>query len=260
MTESAAGPWRSVVVDDEPLARHTLQLLLAREPDFVVVGECGHGAHAIEIIADRRPDVVFLDVRMPEVDGFAVLQRLLDLDLAALVVFVTAYERYALDAFEQRAFDYLLKPFSDERFAQVMRRVRERLHERSQAQMATRLRDLLAEAAVRPRRTLVVKDAGRTLVIPHEDIVWIEAEDYCARLHLRSESILVRESLRALGQQLSASGFVRVHRSAMANIDAIRSLEPVASGDQRVTLSSGTTLKVSRTHRAEVLEALAKRR
>jgi two-component system, LytTR family, response regulator len=115
---------------------------------------------------------------------------------------------------------------------------------------------LLAHAAARPRRTLVVRDGGRTIVIPHDEIVWIEAEDYCARLHLRTHTLLVRESLRALGQQLPASAFVRVHRSAIANVEAIRSLEPVASGDQRVTLTDGTTLKVSRTHRADVLGVL----
>jgi two-component system LytT family response regulator len=255
MTDVSSPPWRCVVVDDEPLARQTLQLLLAREPDFVVVGECAQGAQAIDVVASQRPDVVFLDVQMPEVDGFEVLRHLGD-DATALVVFVTAYDKYALEAFEQHAFDYLLKPFSDERFALVLQRVRGRLRERSQALLATRLTDLLAHAAARPRRTLVVRDAGRTIVIPHEDIVWIEAEDYCARLHLRTHTLLVRESLRALSQQLPAAAFVRVHRSAIANVGAIRSLEPVSSGDQRVTLSDGTTLKVSRTHRADVFEAL----
>jgi two-component system, LytTR family, response regulator len=207
------------------------------------------------VVAERRPDVVFLDVQMPEVDGFEVLRHL-GHDATALVVFVTAHDKYALEAFEQHAFDYLVKPFSDERFALVLQRVRERLRERVQALMASQLTDLLAHAAARPRRTLVVRDGGRTIVIPHDEIVWIEAEDYCARLHLRTHTLLVRESLRALGQQLPASAFVRVHRSAIANVEAIRSLEPVASGDQRVTLTDGTTLKVSRTHRADVLGVL----
>ena len=257
MTDAPNGPWRSVVVDDEPLARQTLRLLLEREPDFVVAGECAHGAEVIAVIAAKRPDVLFLDVQMPEVDGFEVLRRLGHLS-TALVVFVTAYDKYALDAFERHAFDYLLKPFTDERFALVVDRVRCRLRERSQALMASQLTDLLSYASARSRRSLVVRDAGRTIVIPHEEIVWIEAEDYCARLHLRTHSVLVRGSLRALSDELPAAVFVRVHRSAIANVEAIRSLEPVASGDQRVTLSDGTVLKVSRTHRAGVLDALGK--
>ena len=259
MTRSSSGPWRCVVVDDEPLARQTLQLLLGREPDFVVVAECSHGAEAIDTLTAQQPDVVFLDVQMPEVDGFDVLRRLGE-DAAAVVVFVTAYDQYALQAFERHAFDYLLKPFSDERFALVVQRIRGRLRERSQALMADQLSDLIAHTASRTRRTLVVRDAGRTVVIQHHDIVWIEAEDYCARLHLRSHSLLVRESLRALGEELPSAEFVRVHRSAIVNVAAIRSLKPVASGDQQVTLIDGTELKVSRTHRAGVLDALGKRR
>jgi two-component system LytT family response regulator len=196
---------------------------------------------------------------MPEVDGFEVLRHL-DRAAAPLVVFVTAYDQYALQAFEQHAFDYLLKPFADERFAEVVQRVRERLRERTQARMAQHLDSLLSQTAARPRRSLLVRDAGRTIVIPHEDIIWIEAEDYCARLHLRDRHLLVRDSLRSLIAQLPAAGFVRVHRSAIANVHAIRSMEPVSSGDQLLTLSDGTTVKVSRTHRAGVIEALGNRR
>jgi two-component system LytT family response regulator len=257
MTEPTA-PWRCVLIDDEPLARQTLRLLLARHDDFIVVDECAHGAAAIDVVRTQQPDVMFLDVQMPEVDGFDVLRRL-GADATALVVFVTAYDKYALEAFEQHAFDYLLKPFSDERFLQVVNRVRTRLRERSQALLTGKLSDLLAQAASRGPRSLVVRDAGRTLVIPHHEIVWIEAEDYCSRLHLRTRTVLVRESLRALGETLLPNGFVRVHRSAIANIDAVRAMEPVTSGDQRLTLIDGTTLRVSRTHRAEVLDAVSRR-
>jgi two-component system, LytTR family, response regulator len=258
MTESTAGQWRCVIVDDEPLARQTLRLLVARVHDFAVIRECAHGAEAIDVIRDERPDVLFLDVQMPEVDGFDVLRRV-DSRSVGLVVFVTAYDRYALDAFEQHAFDYLLKPFSDERFVDVMNRVRTRLRERSQAMIAGKLSELLAQHAGRGPRTLVIRDAGRTMVIPHDEIVWIEAEDYCSRLHLRTASVLVRESLRSLGESLLPGRFIRVHRSAIANIDAVRAIEPVTSGDQRLTLSDGTTLRVSRTHRADVLAAVNRR-
>src|SRR5688572_21420435 len=140
--DSPAGPWRTIVVDDEPLARQTLQLLLAREKDFATVAECSHGADAIEAIRRERPDVLFLDVQMPEVDGFEVLRRLEPGTLPA-VIFVTAFDRYAVQAFEQHVLDYLLKPFSDERFAVVVERTRERLRERTFASMAGRLSDLL---------------------------------------------------------------------------------------------------------------------
>jgi two-component system LytT family response regulator len=263
---AARGPWRAVVVDDEPLARQTMRLLLAREDDFAIVAECSHGADAIEVIRRERPDVLFLDVQMPEVDGFEVLRRL-EPGAVPVVIFVTAFDRYALQAFEQHALDYLLKPFSDERFAIVLGRTRVRLRERTFASMAGRLSDLLsataanaaaASAAAATSRQLVVRDAGRTIVIPHDDIVWIEAEDYCARIHLRGRTLLVRDSLRALGDSLDGAGFVRVHRSAIANVACIREIEPLASGDQRLTLSDGTVLKISRTYRAHVVKAVGK--
>jgi two-component system LytT family response regulator len=247
-------PWRTIVVDDEPLARETLRLLLADEEDFAIVAECAHGADAIEAIRRERPDVLFLDIQMPEVDGFEVLRRV-DADAVPAVIFVTAFDRYALQAFEQHALDYLLKPFSDERFAVVLERTRVRLRERTFASMAARLSDLLSATAP-GRRQLVVRDGGRTVVIPHADILWIEAEDYCARIHLRGRTLLIRESLKALTDSLDRSGFVRVHRSAIANVACIREIEPLASGDQRLTLSDGTVLKVSRTYRADLVRAV----
>lgn len=257
MTASAAGPWRTVIVDDEPLARQTLRLLLARESDFTIVAECSHGSDAIDAIHRERPDVLLLDVQMPEVDGFEVLRRL-EPGHGARVIFVTAFDRYALQAFEHHALDYLLKPFSDERFAAVVGRTRANLRDRKLAAMATRLSELLATTP-RERAQLVIRDAGRTLVLPHADIVWIEAEDYCARIHLRGHTLLVRESLRSLADALPGGDFVRVHRSALVNTACIRAIEPVASGGQRLTLDEGTVLKVSRTHRAEVVGALEKR-
>jgi two-component system LytT family response regulator len=253
---SPAGPWRAIVVDDEPLARQTLRLLLAREKDFAIVAECGHGADAIEAIRRERPDVLFLDVQMPEVDGFEVLRRL-EPGAVPSVIFVTAFDRYALKAFEQHALDYLLKPFSDERFAVVLGQTRMRLRERTFASIAGRVSDLLTRTAPE-RRQLVIRDSGRTIVIPHDDIVWIEAEDYCARIHLRGRTLLVRDSLRGLEGSLDRGAFVRVHRSAIANVACIREIEPVASGDQRLTLSDGTKLKVSRTYRAHLVKAMGK--
>jgi two-component system, LytTR family, response regulator len=244
--------WRVIVVDDEPPARHALAQLLSKQSDVLVVAECSHGAEAVDRIREDQPDVLFLDVQMPEVDGFEVLRRI-GADAVPIVIFVTAYDRYALRAFEEHALDYLLKPFSDERFETLLARVRARLRERTFASMAERISGLLGGTSGSERRHLVVRDGGRTLIIPHDDIVWIEAEDYYVRIHTRDRRVLVRESLRSLSDALDAAAFVRVHRSAIANVKCIREIEPLASGDQRLQLTDGTTLRVSRTHRAEVL-------
>jgi two-component system LytT family response regulator len=246
------------VVDDEPLARRSLRLLLARQEDFTLIAECGDAGDAIKAIRRERPDVLFLDVQMPEVDGFDVLRHLGRVTVPA-IVFVTAFDQYALRAFEQQALDYLLKPFSDERFLGVLERTRSRLRERGFAAMASTLADRLSASGSEPGQ-LVIRDGGRTRLIPWDDIVWIEAEDYCTRIHLRGRTVLVRDSLRALAERLQRGGFVRVHRSAVANVTCIRELVPLASGDQRLTLDDGTVLRVSRTHRAEVVRAVERRR
>ncbi len=244
--------WRALIVDDEPPARQTLRLLLAREKDFVIVGECGHGREAIESVAAERPDVLFLDVRMPGVDGFAVLREI-GADAVPAVVFVTAYDRYATQAFEQHAVEYLLKPFTDERFADVVEHVRRRLRERAFATLGERLPDLLAGTA---RRQLVVKDGSRTHVVAEADIAWIEAEDYYIAIHARGRRILARESLKTIEERLDPGVFARVHRSAIVNLGWIKAIEPVASGDQRLVLSDGTVLRVSRTHRAALMRRI----
>jgi two-component system LytT family response regulator len=248
---------KAVVVDDEQLAREELCYMLDQMGNVEVIAQAGNGLEAVGIVERLAPDVLFLDVQMPEVDGFEVLRRL-DSGSVPAVIFVTAFDRYALQAFEQHALDYLLKPFSDERFAVVLDRTRVRLREHSFASMAAGLPDLLSAMAPE-RRQLVVRDGGRTVVIPHDDIVWIEAEDYCARIHTRGRTILVRDSLRALADALEPNGFVRAHRSAIVNIAHVREIEPLTSGDQRVTLSDGTPVKVSRTYRAGVVEAIAHR-
>jgi two-component system, LytTR family, response regulator len=248
--------WRAIIVDDEPLARQTLRLLLAREQDFTIVAECGHGAAAVAAIRRERPDVLFLDVQMPEFDGFEVLRQIGPSSVPA-IIFVTAFDQYALRAFEEHALDYLLKPFSDERFTLVVEWTRTRLRERKYASMAGLLSDLLSTVAPQ-RRQLAVRDSGRTVVIPHDEILWIEAEDYCARIHLRGRTLLVRDSLRSLESALTDSGFVRLHRSAIASVASIREIEPITSGDQRLTLCDGTVLKVSRKYRAAVITRLTK--
>ena len=252
-------PWRVLIVDDEPPARDTLRLLLSGHPDFVIVAECAHGEEAIAAVRRESPDVLFLDVQMPGLDGFEVLRTLGVASVPALV-FVTAYDRYALRAFEEHALDYLLKPFSDERFADVLLRVRDRLREKRQAETGRRLAALLESQAPRvgPQQ-LIVRDGGRTLVIPYDEILWIEAEDYYVNIHARRRSTLARIPLKNLADELDAEQFVRVHRSAIVNVACVREVDPLASGDQRLVLSDGTELRVSRTYRAVLEEMLKKR-
>ena len=245
------------IVDDEPPARQTLRLLLAAHPDFTIVDECGHGEDAIASVRAHAPDVLFLDVQMPGLDGFDVLG-----DRPATVpalVFVTAFDQYALRAFETHALDYLLKPFSNERFEAVLDRVRTRLRERSQASVGARLTAMLASTAPPRTSSNSSYDGGRPLVIPYNDIVWIEAEDYYVRVHTRSRQTLARLSLRALAASLDRNVFVRVHRSAIVNVQSVREMEPLASGDQRLVLVDGTELRVSRTYRGELETRLGRR-
>ena len=256
---STPRPWRALIVDDEPPARQTLRLLLARHADFSLVAECSHAEEGVGAIRAQVPDVLFLDVQMPGMDGFDVL-RAIDPGVLPALVFVTAYDQYALRAFETHALDYLLKPFSDERFEAVLERVRVRLRERSNASLGAKLSALLASG--RPSAgpgPLIVRDGGKTLVIPCDDIVWIEAEDYYVRVHARTRQTLVRLSLRALAESLDPELFVRVHRSAIVNVTSVREMEPLASGDQRLVLSDGTELRVSRTYRSALDERLARR-
>ena len=259
MTVSRDTRWRVVVVDDEPPARATLRLLLERDARFEITAECAHGEAAIAEIREQSPDVVLLDVQMPGMDGFEVL-RAIGPSAVPAIVFVTAFDRYALQAFETHALDYLLKPFADERFAEVMERVHARLRERALAATGQRLAALLADR--RPRtgpEQLIVRDGGRTLVIPYDDITWIEAEDYYVRVHTRERRAMVRLSLKSLADGLDADRFIRVHRSAIVNLGCIREVEPLASGDQRLLLSDGTELRVSRTYRAALEERLGRR-
>jgi two-component system LytT family response regulator len=254
MTSATPRSWRAIIVDDEPPARQTLRLLLEREKDFALVAECGHGRDAVAAVTAAQPDVMFIDVRMPGMDGFAVLREL-GADAVPAVVFVTAYGRYAAQAFEQHAIEYLLKPFTDERFADVVEHVRRRLRERALASLGEQLPNLLAKTASRAnRRQLVIKDGSRTHVIAEADVVWIEAEDYYAGIHANGRRILARESLRTLETRLDPAVFARVHRSAIVNTRWIKAIEPLVSGDQRLVLTDGTMLRVSRTHRAALMK------
>lgn len=241
LAEQRPGPIRVLVVDDEPLARRNLTVLLAGDPDIGQVLECGSGAEAIDAIRRSEPDLVFLDVQMPECGGFDVLE-MLGGDLPQTVIFVTAYDEYALRAFEAGALDYLLKPFDDARFARALARAKDRLARRPQ-----------------PMARLVVKSRGRVIFVSAADVDWVEAASYYACLHVGADAHLIRRSLSELEQDLAAEGFVRIHRSAIVNLDRVRGLELQDGGDYEVLLRSGERLRLSRRFRKRLEDRLAGR-
>jgi two-component system LytT family response regulator len=251
---------RALIVDDEPLARERVRTLLAAEPDVVVAGECGSGGEAVAAILMDRPDLVFLDVQMPELDGFGVLERVREAgaELPA-VVFVTAYDAHALRAFEVHALDYLLKPFDRERFTRALARAREALARREADGLDERLATLLAARSARPYATrLAVKSGGRVRLVKAEEVDWIEAASNYVRLHVGGERHLLRETMAALEARLDPERFVRIHRSTIVNLDRVRELEPYFHGDYVVKLHDGRRLTLSRTYRERLEERLGR--
>jgi two-component system, LytTR family, response regulator len=250
---------RALVIDDEPIARRRILRLLREEADTAVVGECGSGAEAVAIVRRTAPNLLFLDVQMPGMDGFGVLEAL---DPAALphVIFVTAFDEYAIRAFEVHALDYLLKPFSAERFHEALRRARVRILSGS-GNGFERLAGLLAEFGARRASTpaqapylerVMVKSGGNVLFLRVEEIAWVGAEGNYLRLHTERGSYLVRETIRDLAARLEPGRFVRVHRSTIVNLDRVREMRPWFGGDNIIVLDDGTELKVSRGFRANL--------
>ena len=238
---------RTLIADDEPLARERLRGLLARHPDVELIGESSNGADAIEAITELRPDLVLLDVEMPEADGFAVLEAL-DPGALPAVVFVSAHDQYAVRAFEAHALDYVLKPFDEARVARALQRVRGQLERAQGARpIDPRLMSLIEELRGRRRADrLVVKTGGRVVFLRTEDIDWVEASGNYVRLHVGSDAHLLRESMKNMERRLDPSTFVRIHRSAIINVDRIRELEPWFHGEYIVILRDGTRLTSSR--------------
>jgi two-component system LytT family response regulator len=239
---------RCVVVDDEPPARRRVRELLDQTPDALVVGEARSGREAVKIIEELQPDVVFLDVQMPELDGFGVLAALETPPPA--VVFVTAYDAYALKAFEVHALDYLLKPFDRERFGAAIDRARITVSRHPSAD-DPRLLALLNELSARDNRLtrIAVKSAGRIRLVPVTEIEWIEASGNYLRLHLPGGHHLIRETMQGMEGRLDPSQFMRIHRSTIVNIDRIVELAPSSHGDCTVKLHSGARVTLSRTYR-----------
>jgi two-component system LytT family response regulator len=257
---------RALIVDDEPLAIDGLRAALEREPDIRVIGSRDTGRAAVTAIRDLAPDLVFLDVQMPGVDGFGVIEEI-GADAMPEVVFVTAYDEHALRAFEVHAVDYLLKPFDNERLAACVRHAVNQVRTRRQA--GERERELSAvlsaraqtagpaDAQVMPIRRLLVRQRDRLLFIDAERVDWCEAAGNYVRLYVGDETHLIRMSLSELATRLDARDFVRIHRSAIVNVHRIRELQPWAGGDYLATLTNGRKLKVSRTYRDDLLQPLA---
>ena len=247
---------RALIVDDEPLARRRIRRMLAHHADVEIIGDSANGRDAMLLIRDQAPDLVFLDVLMPEMDGFAVLEAL-GAEALPLIIFVTAYDQYALRAFEVYALDYLLKPFDRQRFDKALQRAKARLaNERSDInQRALALLEELRAQTSHVER-MVIKSGGRAFFLKTDEIDWIEAEGKYVRLHVGKESYLVREAISGLEAQLDPKKFLRIHRSTIVNIDRVRELQPWFHNEYRVILRDGTELMLSRSCRKKLGDLL----
>ncbi|MBS0376168.1 MAG: response regulator transcription factor [Proteobacteria bacterium] len=261
---------RTLLVDDERLARRGLELRLAAAPDVEIVGECENGREAIELVASLQPDLMFLDIQMPGLTGFDVLAKLPQ-DSLPIVIFVTAFDRYAIDAFEARALDYLLKPVEDARLEQALARVRTRLGERAAIEQHERMLALLADvqgagelapeeliakvAGAAPARfpeVLAIRTGRDVVRVRAAEIDWIDAAGDYMCIHASGETHVLRATMKQLESALDPQVFQRVHRSAIVNLSRVRKLRPHANGEYFLTLESGQELKLSRTHRDKV--------
>lgn len=248
-------PIKTLIVDDEPLGRERLRTLLEGDRDIVVIGECSDGAEAVITLSETECDLVFLDVQMPTMTGLEVVEAI-GPDRMPTVIFVTAYDRYALRAFEVHALDYLLKPFDRERLGKALERAKSHIRKDKTAEANQQLLALLEE--VKPGRKaldrLVIKEGGRVFFLKMEEIDWIEAASNYVRLHVGVETHLVRETMNALESRLDASQFLRIHRSTIVNIERVQEFQPLFHGDYAVILKDGTQLTMSRTYRQRLPE------
>jgi two-component system LytT family response regulator len=241
---------RTLIVDDESLARDRLRDLLREEPEIQIVGECADGREAVTAIRQESPDLIFLDIQMPELDGFGVLDAI-GAEPAPLIVFVTAFDQFALRAFEVHAVDYLLKPFDRERFRTALRHALAQLKQREGHVRETHQSALLAElkSAGKPSERLAVKSSGRVVFVRIKDIDWIEAAHNYVELHAGKECHLLRETLNAIEGRLAPETFVRISRSVIVNVERIKELQPLFYGEYAVTLQNGARLTLSRRYR-----------
>jgi two-component system LytT family response regulator len=252
-----AHPIRTLIVDDEQMARASIRVLLGGDPDIELVGECSSGVDAVTAIAARAPELVFLDIQMPRMNGFEVLEAVGDAR-RFVVVFVTAFDSYAIDAFDAQALDYVLKPFDDRRFHRAVERAKDRIRHARLDHLASELVSAMGTPD-KPAEVerIAIRDAGRTVYVPLPDIDWIEAADYYVQLHVGAKTYLHREPMRDLEARLDPRRFVRIHRSAIVAIDRVAEMRPSAHGDHCVRLRDGTDLKLSRARRSRLRVLLA---
>jgi two-component system LytT family response regulator len=245
---------RTAIVDDEPLARRRIRNLLTEAQDVEVIAECANGKEAIESLEESPPELLFLDIQMPEVDGFDVLQAI-GVGRVPAVIFVTAYDQFALRAFEAHALDYLLKPFDDERFGAALQRARERIRQQQGGDLDRRLQALLENVRGDQGylRRLVVPSGHRNIFVRTEHIDWIEAERNYVRLHVGGRAFLLRENLTHIASALDPAMFCRIHRSTIVNIDRIQTVESLFHGEYMVVLHDGTKLTSGRSYRRSLL-------
>jgi two-component system, LytTR family, response regulator len=248
---------RTLIVDDMLLARKRVKRYLANDPDIEIVGEASDGREAVEAVRELKPDLMLLDVQMPEVDGFEVISRLSGEKLP-LVIFITAFDHFALRAFEVHAVDYLLKPFDAERLQRALERAKVQLQHAQHTNLESRMNALLQDITGTPRnvKRLAVKTNGRTIFLNVDEIDWIEAAGNYLKLQAGKESHMIRERISQIENKLDSSQFVRIHRSYIVNLDRIKEMQPLFNGDQVVILRSGKRLTMSRTYRDRLMSLL----
>jgi two-component system LytT family response regulator len=250
---------RVLVADDEPLARERLRTLLVHEEWLELVAECPDGADAIDAIGRLEPDLVFLDVQMPGASGFEVIEAVGPTRMP-LVVFVTAFDNYALRAFDVHALDYLLKPFDRQRFHDALLRARQRLERPSTGDLERRLLELVQDLRPNAQRIerFVIKSGGRVFFIRADEIDWIEAAGNYVKLHVGTDTHLFRETMNAVEAKLDSDAFFRIHRSHIVNIERVKELQPWFNGEYVVFLKNGTRLTLSRSYRDKLQERLGR--
>ncbi|HXE62797.1 MAG TPA: LytTR family DNA-binding domain-containing protein [Bryobacteraceae bacterium] len=244
--------FKVLIVDDERLSRQRLRRLLALEPECDVVGECENGNEALQALSRERPDIIFLDVQMPELDGFDVVRAIEN--SRPLVIFISAFDEHALRAFEVHAFDYLLKPFDRRRFRESLNRAKNHLARDRSESSDDRLRAMFENFTTNRRAPdrIAVRTNGRVVFVKIDDVDWIEASDNYVCLHCGKDTHVLRETMGQIESRLDPARFLRVHRSAIVNLDRIKELQPWFRGDYRVVLRDGTELTLTKSHREKL--------
>ena len=256
-----SSPLRVLIVDDEPVARRGIRHLLAAHNDVEIAGEARNGKEAVRLLKTLSPDLVFLDVQMPEIDGFAVLRQIEPQQLPA-IIFVTAYDSFAVRAFETHALDYLVKPVGEARFHDALSRARDRLRSKEALDTSRRMiaamsgGELEKVASIPSARRVIIGTAGSELILDVADISWIEADDYYAAVYTQGRRHLVRESLASLEARLDRQQFVRTHRRAIVNLAEVREIQSQSAGEYIMVLKDGSRLPLSRRRRQEVESAV----